>query len=719
MKMLSSVQPKKANTHSVDDSLGRMLSNKWTVWRDARRWQEIEWEKNLRAFNKINESYVAERGGFHDHIYIGSTLEKCLAAVSRISDPLFKTENHWDIEHTPVPEFGFDAETHTAYTDELIRRTDWMRKELEDKLGDIGYEDHLKEAIQECVVLGTGCIKGVLPSVKTVEQWQEVDEQDEYGNITRQWRIVSNDVPMPLMESPSIFNLYVDPLAVHKRDLSGVFERHVVNRSQLEALKDDARFDSEKINDILRSNTGRHTELQTEVERRRIANINTSAYITNNETYDLLEYWGQVSGRELQTAGFVNVDEIDSYWVNIWVCQDKAIFSRLMPMARKVLPYHFFKYVNVPHKFWGIGVAGLNEEYQHAINDTVRDMMDSLAFASKPMSEVNVAMLKEGQDPNVMHPGMNYLRDNGDPSFPAVRFLPYNSPSAALSQVVEMFKQMSDEGTMLPRLSYGYMSGEMNQTMGGLSMQLGVAALPTKVIIKNIEDGAIKPFIKSLFDWVMEWSDREDIKGDMLVNVRCSSVLLAKEQRIQQLMQFSNLAGGNPIMVERTDFEYLLKEVAKALDIDPEKAVPDKPEEQPQEPQVSPKEQAEVELIQAQIATEQASRDKVIAESANKNINTVFSAVQAAAQLEAQQGIIKTADSLLKSAGFEDKDGTPIAQPSGVEQINAAELPSQNTSPQFPPVPQQPMTVAPDTAKMAGMLKMQSPMRGIETMRNE
>ena len=130
MKSLHSAvqQPESTKTHYVDDSLGRMLSQKWALWRDARRWQEVEWEKNLRAFNKINESYVKERNGFHDHIYIGSTLEKCLAAESRISDPLFKKENHWDIESTPVPNFGYDAETLQAYEDELTRRTDGMRK---------------------------------------------------------------------------------------------------------------------------------------------------------------------------------------------------------------------------------------------------------------------------------------------------------------------------------------------------------------------------------------------------------------------------------------------------------------------------------------------------------------------------------------------------------------------------------------------------------------
>jgi hypothetical protein len=702
-------QPK---TSYEDDSLGRSLSTMFLTWANARKPQEEEWLRCLRAINKQNEEFVDEKG-LHSHIYAGVTLTKCIAAFARISDPLFKAEKHWEVSPTPVPETEFNPEDYELFFDEVTRRAGLMETEIDDLLVDIEYEHHLKWAMMECVMLGSGCVKGATTSIQ---------ERESYQLVAGTWQKVTREVVVPLLTSPSVFSIFTDPDAFLSKDISGVFERHTVNRSQLAALKDDVRFDAEKIDRLLAdSATGDHSDLYHEIERRTIANNNRN-YAPQN-MYDLLEYWGQVTGRELITAGFQHEDlqikESDTYWCNIWVCKNETLFNRVMPLNKKHNPYNIFHYLKIPHRFWGFGVAFLNREMQDATNEGIRDLMDANSFASKPMAEVNVAMLKEGQDPNVMLPGMTYLRDSGDPKEPAVRFFSPQAPTAELRQAIELYRQMSDDGTMLPQFSYGDTSKEMNQTMGGLSMQLGVAALPTKVVIKNIEDDGIKPVIKSLYDFVMRWSDNEECKGDMNIVVKCSSVLLAKETRTQQLMQFSNVAASNPETAKLTDFKYLIREISKSLDIDPDKSVPEKPEQSPQEPQVSPKEQAEVELIQAKAAKEQASRDKVIAESANKNINTVFSAVQAAAQLAAQNGLVETADSLLKSAGFEDKDGTPIAQPSGVEPVNTAALPPQNTSPQFPPVPQQPMTVAPDAEKMAGMLKMQSPMRGIETMRNE
>lgn len=707
----SEQQPK---TSYEDDSLGRSLSVLFLTWANARKPQEEEWLRCLRAINKQNEEFV-DSTGLHSHIYAGVTLTKCIAAFARLSDPLFKAEKHWEVSPTPVPDTEFNPEDYELFFDEVTRRAGLMEKEIDDLLVDIEYEHHLKWAMMECVMLGSGCVKGATTSIQ---------ERESYQLVSGTWQKVTREVVVPLLTSPSVFSIFPDPDAFLSKDISGVFERHTVNRSQLAALKDDVRFDAEKIDRLLAdSETGDHSDLYHEIERRTIANNNRN-YAPQN-MYDLLEYWGQVTGRDLITAGFQHEDlqikKSDTYWCNIWVCKNETLFNRVMPLSKKHNPYNIFHYLKIPHRFWGFGVAFLNREMQDATNEGIRDLMDANSFASKPMAEVNVAMLKEGQDPNVMHAGMTYLRDSGDPSFPAVRFFSPQAPTAELRQAIELYRQMSDEGTMLSRLSYGYTSGETaTNTKGGTLALLGVSELPTKVIIKNIEDDAIKPVIKSIYDFVMRWSDNEGCKGDMNIVVKCSSVLLAKETRTQQLMQFSNVAASNPETAKITDFSYLIREISKSLDIDPEKSVPDKPEEPPQEPQISPLDQAKIALIQAQIETEKATKDKVIADTANKNMDTIFSSVQAGVQVATQSDKIHTSDELLKSSGFVDKNGSPIAEQIANSQINVAALPPQNTSPQFPPVPQQPeMPVVPDRVNTQGMLKMQSPMRGIETMRNE
>src|SRR4030065_100582 len=61
-------------------------------------------------------------------------------------------------------------------------------------------------------------------------------------------------------------------------------------------------FDTDAIEEIIRwYPNGNHTDLDHEIERRRIAKVNDAT--ATNRRYDVLEYWGQVTGADLQAAG--------------------------------------------------------------------------------------------------------------------------------------------------------------------------------------------------------------------------------------------------------------------------------------------------------------------------------------------------------------------------------------------------------------------------------
>ena len=90
--------------------------------------------------------------------------------------------------------------------------------------------------------------------------------------------------------------------------------------------------------------------------------------------------------------------------------------------------------------------------------------------------------------------------------------------------------------------------------------------------------------------------------------------------------------------------------------------------------------------------------------------------------------MIPTADDLLKSGGYKDFNGYPIVDPAfvppGYPQQGMEQDVRQNTSPQYPPVPQQipddglhrnvPYMPPPGSVQGQG-----SPLTGIETMRDD
>jgi hypothetical protein len=555
--------PKPENT----DALGAMLYSQWDSWATIRREVEEEWLKDLRAFNQQNEPDADSLSQFHSHIYYGMTRTKCLSAYSRIVDLMFQTsDDHWGVNATPVPnDQNGDDPIVQAYQDEMASRVELMRDEMDDQLIDLAYEDKLKAAILEGCILGTGVVKGITPGFRSLQQWAMMDGI---------WDVVNSEIPFPELGACSIFDVYPDPYATCIEDMSGCYERHILNRQQFKLLADNPQFDGEAVKSILRStDKGNYTALYHETERRKIAGI-TDTSGSQAERYELIEYWGQISGRMLVSAGLEVDDEEETYWANVWVSQGKTLLAKLMPMKKQRIPYNFFIYAKVPHQFWGIGPARMIRYSQYSFNGSIRAYLDRMAISALPQIEVDVRMLKDGEDPSKIIPGRVWLRGSGDPDTPAVRFYDPETRGNDFINMADQFKKLADEESLLPSYTHGDQIQGLNKTASGMSMLMGAANITIKTVVKNLEDFCIKPLLQSLFDWNMQWSDKDHIKGDMQIEVRGSSALIAKEMQSQRLIEFLQLTA-NPFDMQYVDRHYLLREAANALDIDASKAIPE------------------------------------------------------------------------------------------------------------------------------------------------
>jgi hypothetical protein len=696
-----------------DDILGALLTDKWTQWSTTRRHIEEHWLEDLRAYNQQNDNDEDQISKFHKHIYIGQTRTKCNSAYSRLSDLMFQANDaHWSIAPTPIPKDKANDPNNAPFLEAMKAKAEAMTTEISDQMLDLHYEDHLKAAMLEACIIGTGCVKGVIPGVKKLEKWAAIDNP-ETG--VQEWDIEKSEIPAPVISSPSIFDVYPDPFATVVEDMSGVFERHILNRQQLSAFRDDARFDSDKIKEILaRTDTGDHVATWHETARRTIAKV-TNTTGDQAGRYDVLEYWGQATGRQLQSAGVEDVEDDQTYWANVWTCMGKTLLAKLMPMKKQRIPYNFFIYNKIPHQFWGVSPARMGRSSQLGVNGVVRSLLDGMSFAAVPMAEVNIHMLKDGQDPSILRAGQIFLRDSGDPSTPAVRFFQPDIPVSQLMQMGEMFKEYGDLETSLPAYSYGQNTSEINETSSGLAMQMNAASLPIKMVAKNLEDGLIHPLIESWYNWNMEWSENDAIKGDMEINVLGTSALLAKEHHGQQLMQFLTLAA-NPLDMQMVDRKYLLTQIAKNLEIDVEKALPD---EMPENPQQQGQQESALDLARAKLLAVQA--EKTAAETTDIKVKSQFSAVQTAGQVVMNTSILPVSDSLLESAGYVDANGPPLAE-NPIEPIPQQQPDMQmpvNTHPNMPANVQSPQEEAIEEPVMPGA--MASPAinlnQGIETAR--
>jgi hypothetical protein len=101
-------------------------------------------------------------------------------------------------------------------------------------------------------------------------------------------------------------------------------------------------------------------------------------------------------------------------------------------------------------------------------------------------------------------------------------------------------------------------------------MLMNAAAGGIKTVIKNVDDYLLAPLGKSMFSFNMQFDFDPEIKGDLEVKARGTESLMANEVRSQRLMQFMQVAS-NPTLAPFAKFPYIVREIAKSMDLDPDK----------------------------------------------------------------------------------------------------------------------------------------------------
>jgi len=99
---------------------------------------------------------------------------------------------------------------------------------------------------------------------------------------------------------------------------------------------------------------------------------------------------------------------------------------------------------------------------------------------------------------------------------------------------------------------------------------MGAAQGSIKSVVKNIDDYLLRPLGEGLFRFNMQFDFDPDIKGDLEVKARGTESLMANEVRSQRLTQFMQIAA-QPSLAPFTKFPYIIREIAKSLELDPDK----------------------------------------------------------------------------------------------------------------------------------------------------
>ena len=429
-----------------------------------------------------------------------------------------------------------------------------MEKKIMDQLEESSATKHLRSTAFEMALFGTGVMKGPFAVDKEYPNWGSDGEYDPKFKT------------VPEVTHVSVWNFYPDPDANNMDEAQYVVERHKLSRNQLRNLKKRPYFRQNVIDSCIEMG---------ETYTKKDWEDDLSDYATG-ETYidrfEVIEYWGTMD-TEMLLENEVEIpkelQKFDELQANIWICNRKLIRCVLNPFKPAKIPYMAVPYELNPYSFFGVGIAENMDDTQTLMNGFMRMAVDNAVLSGNLLIEVDETNLVPGQDLSV-YPGKIFRRQGGAPG-QAIFGTKFPNVAGENMQLFDKARQLSDESTGFPSFAHGQ-TGVMGagRTASGISMLMNAASGGIKNVIKNVDDYLLKPLGQSLFSFNMQFDFDPKIKGDLEVRARGTESLMANEVRSQRLMQFLGVAS-NPALAPFAKFQYIIREIAKAMDLDPDK----------------------------------------------------------------------------------------------------------------------------------------------------
>ena len=428
-----------------------------------------------------------------------------------------------------------------------------MEKKIHDQLQESGATTHLRSMAFEMALLGTGVMKGAFAVDKEYPNW---NEDGEYDPIVK---------TVPECDHVSIWDFYPDPEAKDMDEAEYVVQRHKMSRTQLRKLKTRPYFMDDGIQNAIDKGpdyTQKYWEMTMEDDDTQ----------PTSERWEVLEFWVFVDVKLLEEHGVdipSELKDLDEVNCNVWISNGEVLRFVLNPFKPTRIPYYAVPYEHNPYSFFGVGIAENMDDTQTLMNGFMRMAIDNAAMSGNLIIEVDETNLVPGQDLSV-YPGKIFRRQGGAPG-QAIFGTKFPNVAQENMQLFDKARVLADESTGFPSFAHGQTGVQgVGRTASGISMLMSAANGSIRTVVKNVDDYLIRPLGKAFFAFNMQFDFDEDIKGDLEVHASGTESLMANEVRSQRLMQFLQVAQ-NPVLAPFAKMDYIIREIAKSMDLDPDK----------------------------------------------------------------------------------------------------------------------------------------------------
>jgi hypothetical protein len=594
---------------------------------DKRLHVEERWIEDLRQYHGIYTPDMQQRLKEMEAsaVFINLTATKTDAMEARLIDLLFPTDDrNWGIQPTPVPELTEGAEAALSRAEEARavadqqmaamteaveagnepaaldaeakmraaeaeendaqaaadrlhevlneakRRSTLMQEEIEDQLQTCNMPAEARDAIADACKIGCGVLKGPVLGERHSQRWRE--QIDERG--TKAFSLVTEADGTPSVYRVDPWSFFPDPDARRPEDCEGFFERHLMNKGQLRKLARRADIDSDAVRALLKAGPDGG---ETPAFMAELHSMTGQGDGEIRDRYHVWEYTGPIEAEDMKLladafedeemlADLEDADPLDELHAKVWFCQGKVLSFAIHPLDSGEPLYSVFTIRRDEAGLFGFGIPYIMRHPQSVMNGAYRMMMDNSGLGTGPQIVVNTDAITPEDGSWKIKPRKVWKRNNTDsqPGVPAFETYNIETHQQELANIIGLAGQTIDEVTAMPAIAQGEQGTGVTKTAQGMALLMNSANVSFRRIVKSYDDDVTVPLLRRFFHWNMQFSAKDEIKGDFEVVARGSSVLLVREMQAQNLLMIAQMFGDHPIYGPMLKHGDLLRQIFKA-----------------------------------------------------------------------------------------------------------------------------------------------------------
>ena len=424
---------------------------------------------------------------------------------------------------------------------EAKKRADLMQQVMDDQLVECGYSAEGRDCIFDMVRLGTGILKGPLASEASRGRWQKQDDGTHV--YTREAD------PKPVFKRVDPWSYFPDMSARNATEKEFDFERHLWTKKDLRQLVKERGFNPDAVRRLLDEKTARQTMTEsgmsyladlrsidgnTETLKGRFIGWEYHGPLECDEIVTMLHAVGDHEGAQYYRD---TSDPLIEMKVICYFCEGELLkIAPEYPLDSQESLYSVVPFEASEASVFGYGIPDIMEDSQAAMNAGWRMAMDNAGLSTGPQIIVDRDSVEPANTVWELTPRKIWYRKKGAAAGEAFETKDIPNNIAQIMAIVEQSRRFIDDETALPVQSEGEVTDAPNVTATASNIMALGFNVTFRSVVKAWDDGITVPSMRRLYDWNMQHNPRDDIKGDMNVDARGTSVLLVREVQSQVLM---------------------------------------------------------------------------------------------------------------------------------------------------------------------------------------